>query len=66
MERGVAPCLCGLAAPFSILRESANTVIHRVISTPRPMDPAPAATSRSDQRKPKKETTRSRKRFSEV
>jgi hypothetical protein len=61
MERGVAPCLCGLAAPFSILRESANTAIHRVISTP-----APAATSRSDQRKPKKETTRSRKRFSEV
>jgi hypothetical protein len=34
MERGVAPCLCGLAAPFSILRESANTAI-QIESFPR-------------------------------
>jgi hypothetical protein len=34
MERGVAPCICGLAAPFSILRESANTAI-QIESFPR-------------------------------
>jgi hypothetical protein len=37
MERDVAPCLCGLAAPFSILRESVNTAIQIKSS---PLDPS--------------------------